>query len=175
MELSRSTRISKMQENIARGVIWTFAGLTILILVWIVGYILFRGFYSRQQLPYDVLPIEETVLPLDSSDLPGLKVIVNKKVHLNDLTMSQLNTLFSKSRRENWGFYTRQDIKVQPFAYKANGSVNSFSDQASAALLMDEETFSKYTTYVASPAEMIEMVSATRVRLATFLRIIQGP
>ncbi len=161
MELSKSTRISKMQENIARGVIWSFAGLTIVILVWIVGYILYRGFYSRQYIPYEVLPIEETVLPVDAEGDAGLKVIVNKKIKLDVLTMSQLNTLFTKSRRENWGFYTQQDIKVQPFAYKSNQSSSSFEYKAENTLLMEAEKLSKYTTFVSTPQEMIEMVHST--------------
>ena len=160
MELSKSTRISRLQENIARTVIWTFAGLTIIILVWIVGYILYRGFYSRQYIPYDVLPVSEKVLPLETGADDGLQVIVNKGVSLDDLTMSQLNTLFSKRRRENWGFYTQQDRKVYPFAFKDSGDSNSFADRAAKTLIMDNEGFSKYTTFVNSPEEMVEKVGS---------------
>ncbi|WP_319562378.1 phosphate ABC transporter permease PstA [Marispirochaeta sp.] len=159
MELSRSTRISKMQESIARGFVWFFAGLTIIILVWIVGYILFRGFYSRKYIPYDVLPISEEVIPLDGENGKGLRIIVNKKVKVRDLTESQLNTLYSKRRRENWGFYTRQDLDVQPFALRGEDPV--FAAAAGKAVLPDETEFSKYTTFVSGFDDMVEMVAKT--------------
>ncbi len=159
MELSKSTRISKLQENIARGVVWTFAGLTIIILVWIVGYILFRGFYSEQYPVYAVLPIEEEVFPVDCDQSEGFKVIVNKKVELNDLTWDQLHTIYTKRRRENWGFYTQQDIKVQPYAFQAESS--AFADSAAEVLILDSDDWSKYTTFISSPEEMVESVRNT--------------
>jgi phosphate transport system permease protein len=161
MELSRSTRINKLEENIARGFIWLFAGLTIIILVWIVGYILFRGFYSRQYIPYDVLPISEEVIPLEETDEKGMQIIVNKKVKIRDLTESQLNELYSKRRRENWGFYTRQDLPVQPFALKATGALSRFAAEAARAVLPEEKEFSKYTSFVSDFDEMVDMVAKT--------------
>ncbi|WP_319476693.1 phosphate ABC transporter permease PstA [Marispirochaeta aestuarii] len=161
MELSRSTRISKLEENIARGFVWLFAGLTIIILVWIVGYILFRGFYSRQYIPYDVLPIEETVIPLEGTDDQGLRIIVNRKIKIRDLTESQLNEIYSKRRRENWGFYTRQDLDVQPFALKAAPGSKEFADAAARAVLPEGKEFSKYTSFVSGFDEMADMVAKT--------------
>jgi len=159
IQVSGHTLKAKRREKIAKSIIIIFAGLTIAVLVWIVGYILFRGFYYDKKPQYDVLNIKESSIFLDN-DTEEIVFISNKEIKTDDMTIYDLRTLFTKPRRENWGFYTTQNIKVNPFAFQKS-SGNNFAEKANAYITAFADDFSKYTKYVTSPEEMNRRVAET--------------
>lgn len=163
-KLSKQTIANKRGDRIAKSVIWFFAGLTIAILAWIIGYIMIKGFYYDKRPWYDVTDVEELSVPMCPPNDCEFTIITHKKIDADDLKYSDLQTIYTKPRRENWGFYTRQDIKVHPFAFKTDSGIR-FGDSFKEFILTDEgETseFSKYTNYVTTPEEMVEKVSITK-------------
>ncbi|MFP4564463.1 MAG: phosphate ABC transporter permease PstA [Spirochaetia bacterium] len=160
--ISKRTRKSRRQERTAKTVIWVFAGLTIAILVWIIGYIMFRGFYYDKAPAYPVTYGVEKEVPLSSSAESEFVIITHRRVDAEDLTYPSLNTIYTKERRENWGFYTEQDIKVYPFAFKPGAGTGSrFADELADFILFEDQEYSKYTNYVQSAAEMLDKVRDT--------------
>ena len=63
---------------IAKGIIWFLAGLTIAILVWIVGYLMVKGLRYNNYVPYSVTNRVETSLPLNGED-QDMVFIINRK------------------------------------------------------------------------------------------------
>jgi len=158
MIISAHTKKTKRQEKIAKGFILAFVILTIVILAWIVIYVLFRGFYYHNEVNYDVSNIKEQRIVLNKA-LDPVIFIVHPKVRLDDLTMQDLRTIYTKQRKENWGHYTRQDLKVETFALDEG---NVFTDTVIDFIQGPDEAINKFTTYVADPESMIEMVASTR-------------
>ncbi len=161
---SAATRKALREEKIAKGLIRTFAFLTIVILVWIIGYILFKGFYTDTRRSYKVTPRADIIVETGGSEPARMVFIVNRGIRIRDIPVYDLITLFTKPRNDNWGFHTGQDIKVQPFGFKggvAGGEAVSFAGKARLFLLGDADQFPGYVSYAASPQEMIERVART--------------
>ena len=158
MIISAHTRKTKRQEKIAKGCIWAFVILTILVLAWIILYVLFRGFYYRNEVNYQVTDIKEEQLVLNREIEPVL-FIVHPKVRVEDLTMEELRTIYTKTRKENWGPYTKQDMRVETFILRTgapfSGAVREFIEGPEAEI-------NKYATAVAGAEGMIEKVAATQ-------------
>jgi phosphate transport system permease protein len=160
--ISKRTRKSRRQERTAKTIIWIFAGLTIAILIWIIGYIMFRGFYYDKAPPYPVTYAVEKEIPLCTPAECEFVIITHRKVDADDLTFPSLNTIYTKERRENWGFYTEQDIKVYPFAFKpGTGTGSRFANELAEFILLEDQEYSKYTNYVQTSEEMLEKVRDT--------------
>jgi phosphate transport system permease protein len=157
MAISSHTRKAKRQEKIAKGFIWFFVGFTLVVLAWIILYVMVRGFYFRNEVNYDVTDIKERELVL-REDLEPVVFIVHPKVRLEDLTMEGLRTIYTKARKENWGPYTQQDLKVETFLLRDG---TDFSREVTAFLGGSEGEISKYATYIDDPATMVSRVSAT--------------
>lgn len=158
MIISAHTRKTKRQEKIARGFIWAFVILTIVVLAWIILYVLFRGFYYRNEVTYQVTDIQEEQLVLNREIGPVL-FIVHPKVRVDDLTMEDLRTIYTKARKENWGPYTKQDMRVETFVLRTGAS---FSGAVRDFIEGPEAEINKYATAVADVDGMIEKVAATQ-------------
>jgi phosphate transport system permease protein len=158
MDVLKQTLKAKRQEKIAKAIIWLFVLLTLGILLWILMYILVRGFFFYNRVKYPFTDIKETELSI--KEYPGDKFIfiVNKDVRIQDLTIEELKELYTKKREANWGDYTGQNLKVSPFAFAGS---SPFIEAATYFILGDKNEFSKYTSYVLSPGDMIEKVSKT--------------
>ncbi|MDC7221728.1 MAG: phosphate ABC transporter permease PstA [Spirochaetales bacterium] len=161
MEISANTKKIHRNENIARGVIWGFAGLTILILAWILGFILIRGFYSNNMVGYKFADISEEVLTLE--DGTEVIFIAHDKIRVDDMTPDGLQELYTNVIRElnKWSEYTGQAVLCQPIAYKSD---EGFNESVKHFLLeeKDLDDWKSYTRYVSSSEEMIDMVGATK-------------
>jgi len=153
----RSRRIRR-QERAAKGVIWFLAGLTIAILIWIIGYLMVRGFRYDNHVPYDVTPAVETSIPLDGTG-GDVTFIIQHKTRSEDIPVAGLRKLYNKTRNENWGFYNRQNLKVQPFFFDDGGA---FSEGVKDFILTgtDREEYRTYVTRAASWEDMIEKVGS---------------
>ncbi|MBN2628858.1 MAG: phosphate ABC transporter permease PstA [Spirochaetales bacterium] len=161
MEISANTKKIHRNENIARGVIWGFAGLTILILAWILGFILYRGFYSNNVVGYKYTDMSSDVLTLN--DGSEVIFIANKGIRVKDLTADSMQELYTHVIRElnKWSDYTEQSVLCQPIAYKDESPFNS---SVKAFLLGKEglDNWKSYTTYAVDSRQMIEKVAETK-------------
>ncbi len=154
---------ARAQERTAKIIIYSITVLTVLILLWIIGYIFYRGFYKNTVNVSQVIPAEEDVIFFPNNKDDGLIVIVNKSVRVKYLNIYDLNTIYNKERRENWGFYSEQNLKVQPFFYnppESDTKLIEFTENTAALLLKDKE-YKNYISFVKTPAEMIDMVRKT--------------
>ncbi|MDY7028159.1 MAG: phosphate ABC transporter permease PstA [Spirochaetota bacterium] len=158
MIISAHTRKTKRQERIAKGFIWSFVILTIVILAWIILYVLFRGFYFRNEVNYDVTDMKEQQIILNE-DVEPVVFIVHPGVRLDDLTMQELRTIYTKARKEKWGPYTQQDLRVETFVLPSG---TAFTDTVNGFIEGPEEEINKYATTVADPQSMIEKVASTK-------------
>ncbi|MDA3959140.1 MAG: hypothetical protein PF479_20670, partial [Oceanispirochaeta sp.] len=158
----QSIKITR-QEQIAKGIIWFLAVMTIAILVWIIGYLMVKGLWYDNSVPYNVTNQVETQISLPAG--PGtinedVVFIIHHKTRSKDITVEALRKLYNKTRAENWGFYNQQDLKVVPFAYEGAGD---FSRGARNFILKGEEleSYRKTVKKVGSWEEMVQRVSAT--------------
>jgi phosphate transport system permease protein len=156
---SPQSRKIKMQESIAKGIIWFLAGLTIAILAWIIGYLMVKGLRYNNDVPYSVTNRVDMEIPLPRND-EGVVFIINHKVRSKDIEVEGLRKLFNKVRKENWGFYNQQDLKVEPFAYEGAGV---FSIEAEKFILSGSELddYRKNVNKVKSWEEMVRMVGSS--------------
>jgi len=158
MSSPQSIKIRR-QEQIAKGIIWFLAALTIAILVWIIGYLMVKGFWYDNQVPYNVTTqVEKAVSLADSSE--DAVFIINRQTRSEDIPVEGLRKLYNKSRGENWGFYNQQDLKAVPLALKKSGE---FTDSVKGFILSgsDMDDYSKNVKSVGSWDEMIQKVSTT--------------
>ncbi|OQY34074.1 MAG: phosphate ABC transporter, permease protein PstA [Spirochaetaceae bacterium 4572_59] len=159
VQSSPQSRKINRQEIIAKGIICFFTAFTIAILVWIVGYLMVKGFRYNNDVSYDVTTQIEREIPLDNTD-EDVVFIINSKVRSEDIPVAGLRKLYNKARKENWGFYNQQNLKVVPFAYEGAGS---FSDDVMNFILTgsDLETYRKNVSQTSSWEDMIHRVGQT--------------
>ncbi|MBI9103164.1 MAG: phosphate ABC transporter permease PstA [Spirochaetales bacterium] len=108
---NRSIISPKVSDRIASAFLWGFAGLTIGILLFILGFILYHGFVSDNLIETKVIPSTSKTVMVPWMDEPAL-IIANKGLKLTDLQVQDLIDLFAGSP-SNWGNLTEQDISVQ--------------------------------------------------------------
>lgn len=156
---SPQSRRLRMEERIAKGIIWFLAILTIVILAWIVGYLLVKGFRYNNHVSYDVTNSVEAQLDLSGLD-EDVVFIIHHKTRSRDIPVEGLRKLYNKVRKENWGFYNQQNLKVTPFAYEGAGL---FSRTVKDFILKGSELddYRKNVEEVSSWEEMISQVGST--------------
>ncbi len=149
----------RRQELIAKSVIWFLAAMTIAILVWIIGYLMVKGFWYDNHVPYNVTNQVETAVNLAGSDEDAV-FIINSKIRSKDIYAEGLRKLYNKTRAENWGFYNQQDLKVVPLVNKKAGD---FSEAVKQFILTGSglDDYSKNVKSVSSWEDMIQKVSMT--------------
>lgn len=103
---------NKIKDKALQSTILLFSIVTIIVLVLIVGYTVFRGFYSETVSLWKEIPKGETSIVLDGKEY---FVIVNEKLKINELSIEKLLSI-KKGRTKNWGLITGQDIKIKVYA-----------------------------------------------------------
>jgi phosphate transport system permease protein len=161
MQTAPTTRKAHRREKIAKTVIWISVFLTIGVLAWIVLYVMIRGFYSDQQVVYEVTDIQEETVDLGSDVDEDMQIIVHRGVRAKDLTVEALRTLYTKSRQEKWGHYTQQDLRASPIAFEPT---TPFATEAFRLIVGpgDEEQLGDYVKYATDPAEVVAFVSENK-------------
>jgi phosphate transport system permease protein len=161
IQLRRSYRA----EAVANGFIWLAAGITIVVLVAVIGYILFHGFYADTIKGYTVLPVAERSFQVDSGE--SMSIVVNEKVRVRDLTYKNLRDLFG-SPSPDWTVLSEQDLAAVPYAYTASAytaSAYTAKDPRGASLAAflfgPDGGFSSSVTYQNSPADILDKVAKT--------------
>jgi phosphate transport system permease protein len=159
MQTAPTTLKAHRWEKVAKSIIWVSVFLTIGILAWIVLYVMVRGFYSNQDVVYEVTDIHEQTIDLGPRVDDDMQIIVHRGVRAKDLTIEALRTLYTKSRREKWGHYTQQDLRARPIAFEPT---TPFSSAAHELIVGDEEGFGDYVEYAADPAAVVAYVSENK-------------
>lgn len=85
---SSHTKQVRVQEQIAKGVLWFFAGLTVAVLVGIIGYIVVNGFYTREVDDGPAIGSDQTVIPL--GDGLEMTVLRTRSLRLREVDYSAL-------------------------------------------------------------------------------------
>ena len=135
--VTKHTKVVRRQQRIAKGLIWGAAGVTIAMLVLIVGYIVVNGFYQRTVRDYPVTPFEEMVVPVDGD--VGLSVVVENSMRIQDVTYPVLRDMFT-DRLPYLGYLTTQDRRLTAIVYSGNG----FDVLAQEYLLPEGRTFTDF-------------------------------
>lgn len=159
MQTAPTTLKAHRREKIAKTVIWISVILTIGILAWIILYVMIRGFYSNQQVVYEVTDIQEQTIDLGADVDEDMQIIVHRGVRAKDLTIEALRTLYTKSRVEKWGHYTEQNLRASPIAFEAN---SPFSSAAYQLIVGTEEGFGDYVEYADDPSDVVAYVAENR-------------
>ncbi len=100
-------------NNLATVILWTAAGLTLAILIYILGFIIYKGFRSDNVIESGIINTAAAETPTDWYDGDSI-LIVNKKIRLKEITITDLNSLL-EGKPSNWGNINEQDLKVYPF------------------------------------------------------------
>mgnify|MGYP006266728325 CR=1 FL=1 len=96
----------RRQQALAKGLIWAAAAIAMGILVLIVGYIVFNGFYERDERDFPVTPYTQGAVTLDNG--AEMSVVVPRNMRLRDLTYQSLRELFTEELTF-LGFLTEQN------------------------------------------------------------------
>jgi len=144
------------KEKIAKGILWIAAGITMAILLIIIGYILFRGFVSDRRVEYDVIGNGKSVIAAENSEQEDLTILINSGIRVDELTMENVIELFSGERKD-WGKISGQDLDVRIFALKEDSVRKSF-DQL---VLGEEAEYGRKVAFLDSEEEMIENIAST--------------
>ena len=130
---------SKRFNNLATVILWVSAGVTLAILVYILGFILYKGFRSDNVLESNFIDRGTYTSPLEW--YPGESVvIINKDVRLKNINTEDLSSLL-KGKPKNWGNINEQDLDAYPFILNSAGG-----------------DFGKNTTFKNTAAEVAEAV-----------------
>ena len=146
------------QDFVARCFLWAAAIVTILTLVVVIGYILFRGFYADSVEEEGYVPLAETELPVDPSGDAAVVVVVNKGVRTDVINVEDLITIF-QGRNFEWDEISLQDLRIQPFV------VASSSEPYALAETFLKDGKSRYGANVlraASESQLLEEVGRTK-------------
>lgn len=113
-KVSAYTKRVKVTERTARCILWAAAGLTIIILVLIIGFILFRGFVSTKIADYPFLSGGGSEVSLDPYGRQKIAFIVNRGVRISEMTMQEILQIYAGEMRV-WKF-SGQDLDTRPFS-----------------------------------------------------------
>ncbi len=133
---SRHTVIVRRWNNIAKGGLWLAAGLTLTVLVLIIGYIVVNGFYTRSTEQEPVASISNDVVPVggEYSDVE-FSVLVNPSLRLRDLAYDDLRDIYS-AENNFWGFLTGQNRGVEAAVWQQDAR---FIDAVASYLVLENE------------------------------------
>ncbi len=156
VSLARQTVLNKRKDSIFKGIIWAAVGLTMFILIFIIGYVLVRGFYYRHNVTYDVSDFQEERILVNPGEEQYVNIIINKKIRIDEIDVELLNNVFNGYEYE-WAAYSGQDEELVLYSYKnPDGIYKSAID----AFLAEGDEFSEYAEYVSSEQEMVDKVAS---------------
>ena len=155
--LARQTILNKRNDNLFTGLLWAAVGLTMFILIFIIGYVMVRGFYYRHNVTYDVSDFQEDRILVDSEKEQFVNIIINKRIRIDEIDVELLNNVFNGYEYE-WAAYSGQDEELVLYSYKNPDEIYL---NAIEAFLAEGDEFSEYAEYVNSEQEMVDMVAST--------------
>lgn len=132
---------TKRRNNIATAVLWGSAAITLGILIYILGFIVYRGLRSDNIIESEFIDSSVISVPLDIYGGDSL-LIVNDGLRLKEIELTDLDSLLS-GKPSNWGNINEQDLKVHPYV-----------------LSTAKGDFGKNTTFRETPLEIITSVAS---------------
>lgn len=134
--VSPHTRTVRRQQRLIIGLLRLAAGVTMAVLVLIVGYVIVNGLYTRDVSHDTVLPSTEKTIPLSSGR--RLSLVRNPSLRLPDMTYDQLREFVLGTNRY-WGYITKQNRDAAVFAY----GDREFLREAAAFILGEGKSFTR--------------------------------
>lgn len=156
-DISPYTRKVKRNEKIMKSFIWIAAGITILILMCIFGYIIFKGLISDTLQEYNVIGKGSTIFPLDEKGENEVVCIVHKDVRIKDLSVQTIRYFYNGDER--YWLVSEQGLKVRPFVPEPGTPVGQSIRQA---LLTEAEEYARSVVFTDNDEETINMVGNTQ-------------
>jgi len=153
---SRRVRVVRRREHLARGLLWAAAGVTLLLLSVIIGYILYRGLFSNLLREEPVLPASSRSFSLDPEGRWQVAVVAHRGVRLRTLAVSDLVRLLDGSLRD-WDL-SQQDLKVRVFCPSPDTPLGR---EISRRLLALGPGPAEATVYASDDQDLLAGVSAT--------------
>jgi phosphate transport system permease protein len=152
------TKTVRRRQTIAKVVLWITAGVTIGILVVIIGYILMRGFISDVRTENRVIAEGQEAVSLNWQGNDQVVFLVHRKIRVRDLTIRDIIDLFSGESRD-WAI-TEQDIDVRVFTYQESAELGGMFFRRYIEP-SEKGEYARRTTFVSSAKDMIEKVENT--------------
>jgi len=113
--VSEHTKLIQFQERLAKGLIWGAAGITMGILMLIVGFVIVNGLYTREEKAREVLPVKEEVISF--SDTAGsFKIAAGKKIRLSQLSYGDIREIY-QGLNSFWGYLSGQNESIIAAVY----------------------------------------------------------
>lgn len=120
--VSRHARLVRVQERIAKGFIWSAAGITILVLALIVGYIVVNGFYTRTTSTEPTFPYAQERIDVGQGGA-SFAVLAPGDLRLRSLQYDELREIFL-GLNPYLGYLTGQDRNASPLILGESGFVS---------------------------------------------------
>lgn len=152
------TKRVRRQQLIAKGILWIAAGITITILVSVIGYIVIRGFISDLRQEQPVINHKKLEVFLDGQGEHRIVFIAHKGLRVQDLTMKEIEELFTGKIRD-WAL-TEQDIKVKILSRTPDSELGNLF-YSRVVELSEKGKYARTRVFVRSDKEMIESIART--------------
>jgi len=156
---SRHAKRTRFVHLLARTVLWGAAGVTILALAAVIGYILFRGFYTDSVTEGDYVPLQELELSVDSAGGASVAVVVNTSVRADALEIDDLVSIY-QGRNFEWDEISAQDLRIMPFA--VSPEVSPVYDLAAALFRGGLSKYGANVGLLTSEEGLLEEVGRTK-------------
>lgn len=153
------TRKAHTRDRIAKGILWGAAGVTMTMLVLIVGFIIVNGFYTRSTVDAPVLPYVQEAVPI--SERTSVSLITHRSLRLRDLTYDEIREIY-QGLNSYWGYLTGQNRNIRPLVW----GDGEFLRAASRYLLLGEPGFPGAITRVPDREGALRAVREERGAIA---------
>ncbi len=135
---SRHTVLVRRWNRIAKSGLWVAAGITLTMLILIIGYILINGFYTRSIERDPVASVADEIVTVgDEYPDVQLSVLVNRSLRARDLAYDEVRDIYS-GENNYWGFLTGQNRVVDAAVW--NGD-SRFTDAVADYLVLADTGF----------------------------------
>jgi phosphate transport system permease protein len=138
---------------VAKAFIWGAAGITLTMLVLIVGYIIVNGLYTRRTLADPVMPQAHEVVPVSGLEGEGFAVMVNNSLRLTNIEYDELREIYL-GLTGFWGFITHQNRNISAMVY----AEETFADAVSKYFFGQSQGFGNAVQRVDAQEEILSTV-----------------
>ncbi|MBN1523835.1 MAG: phosphate ABC transporter permease PstA [Spirochaetales bacterium] len=155
-KISTNKTNARLFEKIAKGFLWIAAGMSIVVLLWIIGSILFQGFIAISDREYPVIARGSMTAAFDAERKYTAAFLINSGIRTDELTAQDIIDFYSLEKTD-W-VISAQDLDVSLFSYEAeSGLVESFRE----SVFGDEFQLAFTARPASTEYEMLGNVAAT--------------
>ncbi len=154
--ISPQTVRNHRKDKMFKSLLWSAVVHTMLILVFIVGYVIFRGVWYRNKVTYDVTNFSKREILVNPENNAYIYLVINKKIKVSEIDVTLLNKVFNGDEYE-WGNYSGQDLELVLFTYRNPQGI--YSD-AVDSFLAPGDRISEYAEFVDSEEQMIRSIES---------------